>query len=279
MSGIDFTKYGKKVTSICDFLYDTMDHTPSFDFLEPQQRLNIEKALKKYSNNPAKKLNDSDSKLFLEAREQIQQEVRESERMCKVIPISDVKEYLSFKRELGTYMIRRADLDDLLINKNLNNIIDCLYDSLGLGYNNSGFKASKNRMGIVEITFPKYFLKVPVAKGKEHYVTSGLGVQEVEGAHFLGIGLTRSKSSIAEFYKILDHKVAQEWSGIYISDFDVNIYVADRKSNSLVEIARYSADRVEDSSEHIYTKFEILSSNKDKDIRDKIIREEGLIFN
>ena len=92
---------------------------------------------------------------------------------------------------------------------------------------------------------------------------------------YLGIGYTASIHGVPEFYvTISNEKLVGGYGKFPVMAFDVDIFVADRKSNKVVEIASYCSETFE--GKYIDCKFVKCISKNDDDLRDEIIEEYKL---
>jgi hypothetical protein len=264
-----------------------IETTPSMNLLDTKTVNEVKEILSTFSNGVNNQITDKEKACLLEARDQIQKRLRQQVLMCKVIPIGEINQYLSFRYDIGNFMLRKADLDEIINQNYCKNIIDTLYNCLRLDYGCKSPFLSCNRMAIVELAIDNFACRVPL--DYTNYKTFEDKKIEIDSSDpYTGIGWTKSCNGIPEFYVTIankekvytDEKGKQFTVGLGrfpLMAFNTTICVADRESNSLVKIAWYCNETLEDGSQ-VYDKFVQCSDNKTKEIREKIIKEEEIII-
>ncbi len=264
-----------------------IDTTPSLDLLDANTASEIKKILGKLKSNNNIKLTADEKFILLNSRDQIQKQLRQQVTMCKIIPIGDINQYLSFNYDIGNFMLRRADLHNLIQCNYCNNIIDTLYHCLRLDYGHNSPFSSCNRLAVVELKIDNFACRVPLAN-TEYEKIEDKKININYDDPYTGVGWTKSCYGVPEFYVTIanEEKSYINTDGNLFSvglgkfplmAFDTNVYVADRNLNSLIKIACYFNEGFDDGYQQCGS-FEQCNDIKTKEVREMIIRDEDIVI-
>lgn len=207
---------------------------------DPKIQREVENILKKYSDKLCQDMLTQSEKGTMEQYLIILNETLKNDcTMAKVIPQSDIRDFLLLKRDLKGFFARHADINKLLTKSN--NYYNTIYDCLRLDYDGTKYDITNDDyMGLIIVRIPNFALRVPLRKTYIDQLRNDLKryIIREDGSPFSGIGFTANIQGIPEFYVSITNHNEDNNNGFPIFAFSAKLNLIQHNTD-IIDFATY----------------------------------------
>jgi len=169
------------------------------------------------------------------------------QKLCKVIPQSEIIHYLNFSKSIEGFFARKSDILKLLEGNKQMNYIDVLYTELGLDYPQSLFESTDDYVGLLKLEPPRELITIPVDQKLNAIMDDTHNIifnYNEYSKPFTGTSMTSGRNGVPEFF-ITSNKKLKNRDGYPLEAFSISIDLVCRTTNEIIEFAHFSNERID----------------------------------